>query len=396
MAAAGARPPAFRASGLSGGRPRRAHASKPPAPSSPFSLIHLFFSSSHLPDNWKTPTVEFVKAWLDAHARDAAKAGAPLLVEEHGKWLKPDASEADRNKFYQVVLDAVAESVRTGGPITGSLFWSFQHPGQEAPRTEGGGRGLYGVRPGDAAFDLASANAKSLAGLAAPFPGCTAALDGPNQPSSPLARPGGACLDTRVRGLPGTGREGPACDRDIDECVRGTADCGAGAACVNEEGSFRCVCRAGFVSGVGGDGGRCAPAPGLATVRDAYKSDGPGRAQCGGGPLLPWPASAPGARPDPLAAESGRAVPLEPYDRLSLADCLLGCDAARDCVVADYNPTVRRCRLRGRGGSRETCSVPEPDSTETDQSLEPQVFGNGAWESWFRKDGAARVGGVAE
>jgi hypothetical protein len=284
-----------------------------------------------------------------------------------------------------------------GGAIKGSLFWAMQHPGQEAPRVEGGGRGLYGVRPGDEAWRLASDNARAMAQLAAPVAGCVAALDaGPPA----LARPGGACLDTRVRGLPGTGREGPACDADVDECVRGTHDCGGeGAACVNEDGGFRCVCRTGYVNSGGGDGDggapqRCTPAPGLATVADEYEADGRGRAQCGGGPLLPWPATAPGARPNPLGGGGARQ---EPYDRVSLGDCLLACDAALGCEVADHNPDVGRCRLRGAGGSRRTCPAPEPDSTETDQSLEPMVFSNGAWESFFRKPGAGRVaGGAAE
>ncbi len=315
----------------------------------------------------------------------------PLLVEEHGKWLKAGASEADRNAFYEVVHDAVEASAAGGGPIVGVLFWSFQHPGQEAPRVEGGGRGLYGVRPGDAAFEGASANAKALARLAKAMPGCTAALDGPT-----LARPGGGCLDTRIRGLPGTGREGSGCEADINECVRGTHDCtGEGATCLNEDGGFRCACRAGFLKGGAEDAGdgRCTPSPGLATISDAYRSGGPGKAQCGGGPLLAWPATAPGSRPDPLADSGRRGAAYEPYGKVSLPDCLLGCDAAPGCAVADYNPAVGRCRLRGGGGSTETCAVPEPASTETDQSLEPQIFENGAWESFFRKEGVGRVGG---
>jgi mannan endo-1,4-beta-mannosidase len=278
-------------------------------------------------------------------------------------------------------------------------------PPQQAPRSEGGGRGLYGVRPGDEAFALASANARQMAGLSAPVAGCTQALDGPAG-SGVLARPGGACIDTRVRGLAGTGREGPACGADVDECVRGTHDCGAGSTCVNTDGAFRCVCAAGYVRSGGPDGGgdgspppRCDPAPGLATIADAYESDGPGKAQCGGGPLLPWPATAPGARPNPLGGGGGAggnpAARVEPYGRVTLGDCLLACDAAPGCEVADFNAAVGRCRLRGGGGSRETCDAVEPDSTETDQSLEPMVFSNGAWESHFRKAGAGRVGGGA-
>ena len=33
---------------------------------------------------------------------------------------------------------------------------------------------------------------------------------------------------------------------DIDECTRGTDNCDVNADCINTEGSFQCVCRAGY------------------------------------------------------------------------------------------------------------------------------------------------------
>lgn len=40
--------------------------------------------------------------------------------------------------------------------------------------------------------------------------------------------------------------EGPGCDIDINECVRGTAGCAANAGCRNTNGSFACTCRYGY------------------------------------------------------------------------------------------------------------------------------------------------------
>ena len=40
--------------------------------------------------------------------------------------------------------------------------------------------------------------------------------------------------------------EGPACDVDINECVRGTSNCAANATCTNTNGSFSCACWEGF------------------------------------------------------------------------------------------------------------------------------------------------------
>jgi nidogen (entactin) len=41
--------------------------------------------------------------------------------------------------------------------------------------------------------------------------------------------------------------------RDVDECARGTHDCSPFADCVNQEASFACRCRPGYV----GDGREC-------------------------------------------------------------------------------------------------------------------------------------------
>ena len=53
--------------------------------------------------------------------------------------------------------------------------------------------------------------------------------------------------------------EGPACDIDINECVRGTAGCATNAACINSDGGYTCKCFKGFS---GNASKECLPEPG--------------------------------------------------------------------------------------------------------------------------------------
>lgn len=72
-------------------------------------------------------------------------------------------------------------------------------PGQEAPVSEGGGRGVYGIYPTDDTFNLISQQAASLNARAAAVPGCEAAAK-----RAPLAAVQD-CSSTQVKGLTGTG-----------------------------------------------------------------------------------------------------------------------------------------------------------------------------------------------
>lgn len=40
--------------------------------------------------------------------------------------------------------------------------------------------------------------------------------------------------------------EGPACNIDVNECVRGTAGCAGNAGCINSVGGYTCRCYWGF------------------------------------------------------------------------------------------------------------------------------------------------------
>ena len=55
---------------------------------------------------------------------------------------------------------------------------------------------------------------------------------------------------------------------DIDECAVDSPVCGANADCINTDGSFSCVCGAGFA----GDGFTCTPITYICSVNSATKT----------------------------------------------------------------------------------------------------------------------------
>ena len=303
----------------------------------------------------------------------------PLHPHPPPNTQKPDgvSSLDTRNALFTAATKQVLASASTGGPLQGLLFWSWLEEGSEAPRSEGGDRGLYGVRPSDTAYEIVASSVRSLSALPrAPVGGCVLKADG-RAPSTVA----GPCTLFQVRGLPGTGREGPGCALDIDECARGTHDCGswAGAVCANTDSGFRCACRWGYAASDDG----CTPTPALATVTAGYESDGPSRRACSGGDPLPYPVAAPGAAP---AANTTQARQ-EPARSVTLDECLQACESAPGCAAADYNERRGRCLLRAVGGTRRTCIDSEVFVAETDQSMVPMRFSDGTYETFFRKGG---------
>ena len=182
-------------------------------------------------------------------------------------------------------------------------------PGQLGPASEGGGQGLYGIYTTDATSALIANEASFLAkrggkaaapcnasAHAAPaaaanctrtrvdgLPGTGRALSralrklvlgarmartaaaGPCMLGGLESKPVYACQglvtimhSMKVAQHEGRGAcdrqagvcmrrfEGPACDVDINECVRGTANCAANSTCTNSNGSFSCACWEGF------------------------------------------------------------------------------------------------------------------------------------------------------
>ena len=78
-------------------------------------------------------------------------------------------------------------------------FWEVYEPGQDAPLSEGSGRGSYGIYPTDDTFALIKQEAASLNKQAVTVPGCDASLH-----TAPVVTTQD-CSTTQLQGLAGTG-----------------------------------------------------------------------------------------------------------------------------------------------------------------------------------------------
>ena len=136
---------------------------------------------------------------------------------------------------------------------------------QTASAGEGGGAGRFGIYPSDSTFSLIKANAAAVQQLySGPAPSGTCSKKGPAAAGACANKGCGqgqawwrlvhalksaarervertasdACAASAPPCRPSLHRfEGPGCDIDINECVRGTAGCATGAACINSEAS---------------------------------------------------------------------------------------------------------------------------------------------------------------
>lgn len=192
---------------------------------------NIDFAAFHAwPDLWVCTAgcgpqpVSFLQSWIQAHVDQASKVlkGKPLILEEFGK-------KDGRDDYFKAAYQAVDDSLKNNGPLKGALFWQLYAKGQQASKGEGGGAGQFGIYEGDSAFQLAKDNAKTVQQLySGQVSTCSKKGPSPKGQNCPA------------------GYEGPDCKTDINECARSTSNCGKGAQCINTEGSFKCVCPAGF------------------------------------------------------------------------------------------------------------------------------------------------------
>ena len=120
------------------------------------------YLTAHIwPQNWgwadpknlagTTPTAEQkTRDYIAAHIRLATQLGKPLVIEEFGYprdagSFAPGTPTSFKDRFYRVIFDAVAQSVRTGGPLVGSNFWAWGGEGRAAHAD-------YAFRPGDVSY----------------------------------------------------------------------------------------------------------------------------------------------------------------------------------------------------------------------------------------------------
>jgi hypothetical protein len=77
----------------------------------------------------------FLRSWLDSHLQAAETINKPLLFEEFGKKLKPDAGpdviSKLRDPVYEASYEAVESAVEKDRPLLGSLYWKWAVPGLE-------------------------------------------------------------------------------------------------------------------------------------------------------------------------------------------------------------------------------------------------------------------------
>ncbi|KAL4425642.1 hypothetical protein ABPG75_009658 [Micractinium tetrahymenae] len=333
---------------------------------------NIDFAATHIwPDLWKCQTcasalpVSFFQAWIQQHVKDAAALGKPLLIEEFG------TQHANRDAYFSAAFQAVEASLKRGGPLKGALFWQFYAPGQTASAGEGGGAGQFGIFPSDSTFKLVQANAAAVQQLAAgqPLGQCSA--------RGPAAAP--ACADK--------GYEGPACDIDVDECVRGTAGCAPTALCLNSPGSFECACPL----GTSGD-----PLKGCAIDTQAFSAalaefhnDPKGQA-CDLGRDMPYPHTAIGWAEDPtggfdrnpaFAGGAGARLPV------TLAECAIACTGAPGCDMFTFNPVQQGCFLKAdQCPLRNDCQPPSLTCWSVSDTGKNITTPCGTWTTYYRSE----------
>lgn len=380
------------------------------SPSIDFASFHSW------PDNWQEVTVEWQTNWIAAHAAAGQELGKPVLLEEYGKWYnasRDDSTLADRLEFFQAAAEQVAAHQANGSSLKGSLFWQFYAQGQIAPSSEGSSRGLYGIYSTDETFtgpiaDLA-AKAQTLtqqAALAAASATCdlsnvtvsaTGNVSSASSSSSaattatvtlPNVTTPESCEDTWVRGLAGTGFDGPNCTTDINECLRGTDDCAAESNCINTDGSFECVCWWGY----DGDGTSCkANATLLGALADAYWSAN-NESACDPGIDVEYPIAAPGWAYDNASISHGtNGSYLGSRTNVTLEECQIACQTSTLCESITFNDVQHSCYLK-----RAQCPVynfcyeaDEIICTDTESRAGESVTFNvscGTWMTYYRLD----------
>jgi len=82
------------------------------------------------------PTVERnTRDYIDTQVAIARRVGKPLVIEEFGMprdggSFEPGTPTTYKDRFYQLITDAVLDSVRSGGPLQGCNFWGWGGEGR--------------------------------------------------------------------------------------------------------------------------------------------------------------------------------------------------------------------------------------------------------------------------
>eukprot|EP00887_Chlorella_sp_A99_P006508 scaffold3.g6508.t1 len=331
---------------------------------------NIDYASFHAwPDLWKCLScsqalpLDFFSKWIAQHVADAGRLGKPVVLEEFGKAI----DGGGRDAYYQAAFQAVEDSLRSGGPLKGALFWQQLYAnGQTASDGEGGGAGKFGVYPDSSTFQLVKANAAAVAQLSA------RAVTQCSKLAAPLALP--ACspgcttvLAAHMRRCHPCRYEGPKCDLDINECARGTAGCAAGAVCVNSPGSYRCECPLG-TNGDGTSGACSNDTTAQAQALGQFWNDPHGQASAG------W-------REDQTGKYERDPAFKVLAERLWLCSCL----AAPGCEAFTVNEVQHGCFLKAKQCPlNNNCQGPPLMCSSLSDLGQNITLPCGTWTTWYR------------
>jgi len=103
------------------------------------------------PDNWELVSTQFQKDFIRTAVENSnGRIGKPVIMEEFGKI----GDEGTRNEFMNSAYSVVEESVESGGPLRGALFYHWYDAGI--------GPGSYGIWSTSSTFDIITKNARYM------------------------------------------------------------------------------------------------------------------------------------------------------------------------------------------------------------------------------------------
>jgi mannan endo-1,4-beta-mannosidase len=313
-----------------------------------YAGIHMWIQ------NWEDATDDFAFRWLDEHIRQSRRLGKPLIMSEFGAWGSSLSLQKSRDEWYRKIYNHLLEDAKRGGACAGGLFWQYFEKGQYAPLEESRlPGGIFGVFENDTSFEIAKNFTREMQSINNEYE-----FDGICEAST-RAPPTQECTKTRVRHIPGTGYEGPQCDININECARGVDDCDSNAECVDTDGSFNCVCHAGF----SGNGHTCkADEKQIENIQESFKSNGEGSLVCNKGKDILFKPGYPGYMYNGLVNQSMQPVLYDSSTRaVEPRECMIACRMAHRCNAFTYDSYQKKCFLH----ELDTSSVdicPQPPS----------------------------------
>jgi mannan endo-1,4-beta-mannosidase len=105
--------------------------------------------SANLPGTYDDGAAK-VRTYIADHIALAKRIGKPLVIEEFGfprdrGLFDPGTSTTFKDRFYQLIYDAVLADARAGGPLAGSNFWAWGGEGRASSSD-------HKFQPGDTSY----------------------------------------------------------------------------------------------------------------------------------------------------------------------------------------------------------------------------------------------------